>query len=369
MSDVYSNSYLTISAMSYKDNLRGFQSVCSEDVPPHCFLCPLPEHPGTHIYVRSMVDHESRNDYLKTRGWAFQELLLSPRVLHFTTTAMAFECDTCSVLERGPGSDSLFGFDRDRKRLVHKTADSPYTKYYDRWLQIVQSYSHLKLTYNTDRLPALSGIACLVASKTSDQYVAGLWKNDIAAGLLWHVWPCQPSIPTYIAPTWSWASSPAVWTFEPARRQFLELEILDVQTQLSTSNPYGELSAASLIVSGPLKQCSTSQLVKKGRRFFALKGDKPTTVRFAFDTGQIECQKSGFIWCLDCTVNKILDVEMARLTKRRETFFRPHGLVLERVEEEQHLYKRIGVFEVFDFTDIHTDWHKSGFESTRIEIV
>ena len=102
--------------MSYENNLRGFQFVRARDIPPNYPLCPLPEHPGSYVYVRSMVDHESREDYLKSRGWAFQELLLSPRVLHFTSTAMAFECDTCTVLERGPGSDSLFGYDKDRKR-------------------------------------------------------------------------------------------------------------------------------------------------------------------------------------------------------------------------------------------------------------
>ncbi|XPS92120.1 hypothetical protein M3J09_001526 [Ascochyta lentis] len=372
MSDVYSNSCLTISAMSYENNLRGFQNVRSEDVPPHHLLCPLPAHPGSYVYIRSMIDHKFRNDYLKYRGWAFQELLLSPRVLHFTSTAMAFECDTCTVLERGPGSDSLFGFDAGRKRLIHRASnacENIYIKYYDPWLHIVQSYSQLQLTYTTDRLPALSGIACLVASQTADDYVAGLWRKDIVAGLLWYVWPPQSVIATYVAPSWSWASTTAVWTFDPSRRRFLKLDVIDVHAQLSTSNPYGEISAGSLTVFGPLKQCATRQFIKKGHRYFLLKGENPSTVRFALDSSQTQRPRSEHLWCLDCTVDKAEDVALAQTTQRRETFFRPHGLVLERIGEEEHLYRRIGVFEVFDVTDNETDWPKTGFVNTTVRII
>ena len=355
--------------MSYENNLRGFRFVRERDTPPNCPLCPLPERPGSYVHVRSVVDHENRKDYLKSRGWAFQELLLSPRVLHFTSTAMAFECDTCTVLERGPGSDSLFGYDKDRKRHVYMAAHSSQTKYYDRWLYLVQSYSRLELTYKTDRLPALSGIACLMASKTEDGYVAGLWKRDITAGLLWYVWPSQPVVTTYIAPTWSWASTAAIWALDPARRRFLELNIIKVQSHPATSNPYGEVLAASLIVSGPLKRCVTSQLVKKGQRYLVLKGETPATVRFALDTGQTKFIKSEHFWCLDCTVDKTKDVEIARTTQRREITFRPHGLILKRVREESDLYKRIGVFEVLSVTIEDTDWHGSGFVNTTIEII
>ena len=372
MSDIYSNCYLTISAMSYQNNLRGFRHVHVEDVPPHHRLCPLPKHPGMDIYVRSMIDHKSRQDYLKYRAWAFQELLLSPRVLHLTSTAMAFECDTATTLERGPGSDVLFGIDTDRKRLVHTAyndASNDYTKPYDRWLQLVQSYSHLQLTVPNDRLPALSGIAHLVASKTNDVYVAGLWKNDIVAGLLWYVWPHPPATDTYVAPSWSWASTAGVWTLEPARRRFLNLEVLDMHAQPSTSNSYGEVSAASLTISGPLKQIATRQLIKKGHRHFVLKGDLPVTVRFALDVGERKDIKLQDLWCLDCTTNKVEDIDAARMTPRRQMFFRPHGLVLERVGDGQHVYRRVGAFEVFDVTEQETDWYKSGFMTTTLKIV
>lgn len=373
MSDTYSNCYLTISAMSYENNTRGFRSILPEDVPPHQLLCQLPDHPDTEVWVRSMIDHKYRRDYLKHRAWAFQELLLSPRVLHLTSTAMAFECDTCTTLERGSGSDVLFGIDVDRKRLVHAAsydASNDRTRMYDSWLQLVQSYSRLELTYTTDRLPALSGIAHLVATKANDTYVAGLWKDDIAAGLLWYVWPCQPepTAPTYIAPSWSWASTAGVWTLEPARRRFLNVQVIDVHAQCSTSNPYGEVSSASLTICGPMKRVATRQLLKKGRRYFTLKGEIHITVRFALDSGQLKSVKAQHLWCLDCTADKVEDIAIAHVTPRRDTFFRPHGIVLEWVKDE-HVYKRVGAYELFDITEQDTDWHKSGFVAMTVEII
>jgi hypothetical protein len=371
MSDIYSNCFMTISAMSYENNERGFRHIRCEDVPPHHPLCSLPGHPETRVYVRSAVDHKSRKDYLKYRAWAFQELLLSPRVLHLTSTAMAFECDTCTQLERGPNSDVLYGIDFERKRLVHTASDAignDRVTYYDRWLELVQTYSQLKLTYNTDRLPALSGIAYLVAAKTKDTYIAGLWKKDIAVGLLWYVWPCQPASSDYIAPSWSWASVASAWTLHSKRRHFVDLKIIDVHAEASTSNPYGEISAASLVVSGPLKRCITKQLIKKGHRYYVLKGEK-SNIRFALDTSLKSDIRSQHFWCLDCTVDKDLDIEMALSTQRRETFFRPHGLVLVRLEDHEHVYKRIGAFEVFDGRESDTDWCRIGFVTTTISIV
>lgn len=371
MSDIYSNCFLTISAMSYENNASGFRHIRSDDVPPHYPLCSLPGHPGIQIYVRSAIDHKSRRDHLKYRAWAFQELLLSPRVLHLTSTAMAFECDTCTQLERGPNSDVLYGIDTERKRLVHAASDTAannHNFYYNRWLQLVQTYSQLELSYKSDRLPALSGIAYLIGSKTKDEYIAGLWRGDIAAGLLWYVWPCQPATSTYIAPSWAWASATSVWTLQSTRRRFVNLKVIDIHAELSTSNPYGEISAASLTVSGPLKRCSTKHLIKKGHRYYVLKGEI-SKVRFAFDTGLSSDIKFQHFWCLDCTIDKDLDIEMARSTQRRETFFRPHGLVLVRLDEEKHVYKRIGAFEVFDSTNRDTDWDRIGFEITTVSVI
>jgi hypothetical protein len=76
------------------------------------------------------------------------------------------------------------------------------------WRHIVEQYSVLKLSRETDRLPALSGLA-VRASAQFGRYLCGLWFETLALDLLWRV-PLldhgheRPA--HYTAPTWSWAS-------------------------------------------------------------------------------------------------------------------------------------------------------------------
>ncbi|KAF2036698.1 HET-domain-containing protein, partial [Setomelanomma holmii] len=75
MAQVYANSYLTISAMSCRDSSQGFLEV--------------------------QPDFQKLETGLVARGWAFQERLLSRRVLHFTSGDMVFECDYGTAYEGG----------------------------------------------------------------------------------------------------------------------------------------------------------------------------------------------------------------------------------------------------------------------------
>ena len=74
--------------------------------------------------------------------------------------------------------------------------------------KIVEDYSQRQLTFSTDMLPALSGIATRFASILQDTYCAGLWRNDLQRSLVWSAdsfdLKARPS--KYRAPSWSWAS-------------------------------------------------------------------------------------------------------------------------------------------------------------------
>ena len=52
------------------------------------------------------------------------------------------------------------------------------------WLDIVSEFSRLRLTVEADRMPALSGLANSLSTTTLGSYLAGIWSNDIARGLL-----------------------------------------------------------------------------------------------------------------------------------------------------------------------------------------
>lgn len=78
----------------------------------------------------------------------------------------------------------------------------------DQWHGIVERYSALNLSKETDRLPALSGLA-MRASSLLGKYICGLWFSTLIDDLLWRV-PMldhESGRPAkYIGPSWSWVS-------------------------------------------------------------------------------------------------------------------------------------------------------------------
>jgi hypothetical protein len=73
----------------------------------------------------------------------------------------------------------------------------------------------MSLTLPEDRLPAIGGIAERFGILSENRYLAGLWQAHLPGGLLWIVdkyannsyASYQPRPSTYLAPSWSWAST------------------------------------------------------------------------------------------------------------------------------------------------------------------
>jgi hypothetical protein len=66
---------------------------------------------------------------------------------------------------------------------------------YNGWNALSESYSGRKITFASDKLVALSGIAHEFASKTGDSFVCGLWKQHLLPQLLWvTLWRSDPLI-------------------------------------------------------------------------------------------------------------------------------------------------------------------------------
>ncbi|KAI0116822.1 heterokaryon incompatibility protein-domain-containing protein [Daldinia grandis] len=76
------------------------------------------------------------------------------------------------------------------------------------WNDIISQYSTLGLTYKTDKLVAIFGIASRIqeALEDMDVYVAGLWRSQIPWMLFW-LPSTSDTPPSYDSgPSWSWAS-------------------------------------------------------------------------------------------------------------------------------------------------------------------
>lgn len=105
------------------------------------------------------------------------------------------------------------------------------------WMDVVTFYTKSKLTYETDKLIAISAIARELNSTQQSKYLAGLWERDLVLELGWisestsvpsfpfkdgkEIKVCddssgqeeRPSETRYIAPSWSWASLEGAVTY------------------------------------------------------------------------------------------------------------------------------------------------------------
>ena len=79
------------------------------------------------------------------------------------------------------------------------------SRLYVQWRELLGLYGRLILSKDTDRLPALSGLAKLCQSHGAGRYLAGLWENDLLKSLCWHIRTDKPMQrwEGYTAPSWS----------------------------------------------------------------------------------------------------------------------------------------------------------------------
>jgi hypothetical protein len=239
MKDVYTNAYLTIAAANASNNAQGFL----KPRPNKTITLEFPDHEhapdGIVLARRDLHAHSDRSPFqnspapLFERGWIYQERLLSARVLYFEENELLWDCRTDVFCECGDFPSTVIhqadyyhiihnlymlcqaredGFNEVEHKHCELSFDNNDSGVYDWWYtKAMIEYTRLKFTKESDRLPALSGLAKLMVQKTGDVYLAGLWKRDLVKGLLWHSVQkdncCKSYLPRqYRAPSWSWMS-------------------------------------------------------------------------------------------------------------------------------------------------------------------
>ena len=165
---------------------------------------------------------------LSSRGWTLQERVLAPRILHFGKHQLYWECRTSKWWEGTAFRCAFYTpdvLDESREMITFLTrehSNMPSQRdiskigdgatQYTTWYDLVSSYSCRQLTFPTDRLRAISGLADLFAEWVGDKLVWGLWVQDLPAGLLWTVQGSNPLV-RFTGPTWSWTSIDGELTF------------------------------------------------------------------------------------------------------------------------------------------------------------
>ncbi|KIW04708.1 uncharacterized protein PV09_04441 [Verruconis gallopava] len=154
---------------------------------------------------------ESRSNCLVSRGWVIQEFSLSPRTVTWTEEQMTWQCVNYWAEEYDRRMFQMQTLHIRQPRLTKQLIRlDPFgvsnREVYDVWLMTLNAYLARSLTFESDALPAISGVAQEVQRITSDTYLMGHWQGDFCNGLLWFLHRLPRCIITSIAPSWSWVS-------------------------------------------------------------------------------------------------------------------------------------------------------------------
>ncbi|KAF2103360.1 HET-domain-containing protein [Rhizodiscina lignyota] len=146
-----------------------------------------------------------------TRGWTFQEGILSPRILYVTDHQVYFRCSKCLVEEEA-------GISAGHRRLTksklesHRQSNQPLG---DRdinskidYIALVKDYTARNFSFEADVLNAFAGVSNVLAATLQTQFLFGIPENLLLSALLWEARHHERRKGVPHIPSWSWAA----WT-------------------------------------------------------------------------------------------------------------------------------------------------------------
>lgn len=202
MTEIYGTATLVLSATGAKHCEKGILG-------PRPRTCSPPLGPSKMFFFR---DGRYRDDIeqiiecqpLSSRGWALQERMVAQRILHYTPGEMFWECSThlCGesplIEAQKPKklTSKLAGlrhYQIRRSLGLETSTDSQQTTnlaaddILSDWLECIELYASRKLTFQSNKLPAVAGLAAIFQGTLpgAGQYLAGLWSGYITRCLEW----------------------------------------------------------------------------------------------------------------------------------------------------------------------------------------
>lgn len=289
MTDVYTNAYIVLAHSSAWNSTH---SVLAERAPSPA-LGLSRNNAGIHLrhlrdpnlkrfyrlfetnfsteYTRDFFTTTYGISTLGSRGWTFQERLLASRLVYFTACQLVWQCRSQNMVESSADSSVALSADVLMARtedcafeglgleVVPNNFSSPALATVA-WQAVTSVYSDMLLTYETDRLVALAGLAQRFKDFVGGEYAAGLWRNWLPLLLTWQSYFITARRPkVYRAPTWSWAAIEGriYYSFLAIDDHFIStvksirgLEILDICVQTYDGNEFSPLIGARLHVRG-----------------------------------------------------------------------------------------------------------------------
>lgn len=293
MDTVYSNAVVTISAASAQSASGGLFRGSYCDLPFLRSKTPAgDEEVVSWARVTWLNDRPGfKSEPINSRAWAYQEDILSTRVLYYASFGLLWKCKeeitwvysgqsrARNVTGRAKGagvtnepSIDNHRFDVYTSRYMHPVRDEVLTG--AAWKYEVEWYTARNLTNPHDKLPALAAVAQRYSRSTGGDYLAGLWKPTFRQDLLWRHIPDYSLITVsdegnpmrgdeYRAPSWSWAAVDGVvtnelagFTLEVRGHQWLaEVAVYPIPVLVDARNPFGGVVKMSvqLQMQGPME--------------------------------------------------------------------------------------------------------------------
>lgn len=427
MCSIYEHAVCTIAAESARNIDQG---LFKKQNPLTYMPCEILSDGLTSMVAKPhLVDPQSNERFsnLGKRGWCFQEQLYSHRMLVFGDFGLTWMCEQGQADEWKPEGEGIKpgageGVVNSNTKFEVRTIFGPKAQILDceadldrpgglyegrkeflsfskhqlggatlspqeahrRWFGIVAPYSKTTLTYGSDKLVALAGLAARIQANTGFHYLAGIWQGCLPFDLLWTLtFSSTTKRPaSYRAPTWSWASidkeveSWVYWGYDvPAEAILCLLEGCDIQHSDSADvHNIGAVLSASLTLCGMLRYLraellspsvdhednswftSSKNIHDSGGTFLGqFHPDTPSpdlstvyllpVMKSCRDPG-FRSTRQLFPWMEDAS---------SRKSDLRNSIM---GLALTRLSTEGHHYERLGVFH-FDYDspeDLAATW-------------
>ncbi|KAE8453902.1 hypothetical protein EG329_007678 [Mollisiaceae sp. DMI_Dod_QoI] len=326
---------------------------------------------------------------LQERAWVLQESTFSPRRIRYLASGIQWTCETIrSAYEEDPILERIIGhrtdphsiFQMPRVQADDAEAQTRRNEILAWWYERLRDYLGRQITFLTDRLPAIAGVAKEVAERTGYHYRCGLWEEDFLSGLLW----AAPGVGVDLSkgPSWSWAivdcrkfvrayikdgiSSAGI--LEEARAQ-----VLDIQVQNPNDDPFGQVESGRIVLRGPwrsvvwgekpmpfLETYGRRRDILERHRFMDIHRDQftePSQISLALDRrfdGEENENKDEVVPrdAIYLQINRFGDYDL----KRRADVRGIHALVLQPTGKGESEFRRIGMAQIPEDEGMADDW-------------
>lgn len=284
MASIYENAVLTISATFSEDGCSLFSTMSKEFKE-----FQVTQIRGVSIHIRKQLPHPCVMQYGQvgdseiqekfhgpslSRGWVFQERLLSSRFIHFTSSEIFWECRESTWCECSSREPYWAGLRRQAARTIDEQG----------WDLIADQYNSTQLSFEKDRLPAIAGVARRYGELNGGlTYLAGLWQEELPAALAWfkpgggkEERPLEQ-----IAPSWSWTSLPRGMLLL-LRTETSFVRVVGVRINPPGADVYMGAKWAELTVEGPMmdlevyKHSDRVMIGRHGNAFLKIEADFKT---------------------------------------------------------------------------------------------